>query len=150
MRAALLPFALLAIPLVAGAQSVSRGAERFRAADADRNGLISRAEAARGLPQVASRFDAIDANRDGSLSVDELRAYERSRQRTSRRSEGFTAYFERADTDRDGTLSRAEVEQGLPRLASKFARVDRDRDGRLTRQELRAYFEARRAARGTP
>jgi len=146
MRAAVLSVILLASPAVVGAQG---GTQRLRAADADGNGLISRAEAQKRLPKLAADFDAVDANRDGSLSPGELRAHERKR-RGSAGAGGFAAYFERADADGNGALSRPEVDRALPRLSARFDAVDADRDGRLTHAELRAYFEARRAARARP
>lgn len=148
MRSALLSMLVLAWPAVAGAQS---GADRLRAADADGNGLISRAEARERLPAIAAEFDAIDANRDGNLSPEELRAHERNRRKRrgdARGASGFAAYFERADTDGNGMLSRTEIKQALPRLSAKFDAIDKDRNGQLTRAELRAYFDAQRAARG--
>ena len=46
--------------------------------------------------------------------------------------------FAAADTDRNGVLSRAEVERSLPRLAPRFDELDRNRDGNLSPEELRA------------
>jgi Ca2+-binding EF-hand superfamily protein len=122
-------------------------ASRFAAADADRNGVLSRAEVQRSLPRLAARFDEIDRNRDGNLSPDELRARPR---RSGAAEGGFAERFRRADVDGDGGLTRAEMEAALPRLGVKFDRIDADRDERLTLAELRRYFDARRAARGKP
>src|SRR5262245_36625123 len=47
--------------------------------------------------------------------------------------------FARADTDRNGVLSRAEVERGLPGMAPHFDEIDRNRDGNLSPEELRAW-----------
>ena len=122
---------------------------RFAAADTDQNGLLSRDEVERALPKLAPHFDAIDTNRDGNLSPDELRAYARTRRRAPREERaGFVEHFRRADSDGDGALTRAEAEKALPRIARKFERIDADRDGRLTLDELRAWFAAKRAARG--
>ncbi len=52
-----------------------RAAERFKHADTNGDGNISRAEAETNAPRLAKKFDAIDANRDGQLTQDELRAY---------------------------------------------------------------------------
>ena len=52
--------------------------------------------------------------------------------------------FARADTDRSGTLSRAEVDRGLPGIAPHFAEVDRNRDGSLSPDELRAWSPSRK------
>ena len=130
-------------------------AQRFRRADADGNGMLSRAEAETAAPRLAKHFDAIDVNRDGQISPEEIRAFRRAGRKAGRRggSTGrpgakFEAYFTRADVDGDGTLSRAEAERGMPRIARKFGRIDRDGDGRLTLEEIRAWLALRRAARG--
>ncbi|MBI4189982.1 MAG: EF-hand domain-containing protein [Betaproteobacteria bacterium] len=47
---------------------------RFKKADSDGNGAISRGEAEKGMPRLARHFDRIDANKDGQLSVAELQA----------------------------------------------------------------------------
>ena len=145
--AALLVAPALAVAAASGPNA--RLAEQFRRADADRNGVLSRAEAERAAPMLAKQFDAIDANRDGQISPEEIRALRRAG-RSGRGAKGgskFDHYFARADSDVDGVLSRAEAERGLPRVAKKFDRIDRDRDGRLTREEMQAWLAARRAAR---
>lgn len=150
-RTALVAALILAPALALGAASGkgSRLAEQFKRADADGNGVLSRAEAERGMPRFARNFDAIDTNRDGDLAPEEIRAWlkaQRSRAKANTRSR-FEEHFARADADGDGALSRAEAESAMPRIAAKFDRIDADRDGRLTREEMRAWFEARRAAR---
>lgn len=153
---ALIAALLLAPAITLAATKNARLAEQFRRADADGNGMLSRAEAERAAPLLAKQFDAIDANRDGRISAEEIRAFRRAG-RSERRARGgaqgtqagakFELYFARADTDGDGVLSRAEAERGLPRVAKKFGRIDRDGDGRLTREEMQAWLAARRAAR---
>jgi EF hand len=56
---------------------------RLKAADADGDGLLSRAEAQRTFPKQAQRFDEIDTNRDGYLSHDELAAAFRAKHQPS-------------------------------------------------------------------
>lgn len=49
--------------------------QRFQKADVDRNGRLSKSEAA-AIPEIAARFDELDKDRDGSLSFEEfLSAY---------------------------------------------------------------------------
>lgn len=59
----------------------------------------------------------------------------------------FAERFKQADTDGDGTLSRAETEKGIPSLARRFDAIDADKDGRVTRDEIEAARKAR-ASRG--
>jgi Ca2+-binding EF-hand superfamily protein len=61
------------------AERQARAAERFRHADTDGDGAISRAEAEKHAPRLAQKFDLIDANKDGKLTQDELRAYRDSK-----------------------------------------------------------------------
>ena len=146
-----LGFTLALCGLAAAPLAVVAQEGRFAAADADRNGVLSRAEVQRRLPRLASRFDEIDRNRDGNLSPEELRARAGAGNRRGGAGEGgFAEHFRRADADGDGALTRAEAEEALPRLGAKFDRIDANRDERLTADELRRYFDARRAARGKP
>lgn len=135
--------------LVAGAAAGQDS--RFARADADRNGVLSRAEVDRALPGVAPHFDQIDRNRDGNLSPDELRLWSASRRAGERKHDsGFAEHFRRADANGDGALTRVEVDKALPRLGTKFDRIDANADGKLTPDELQRYFDARRTARGKP
>ena len=69
----------------------------------------------------------------------ELRAYfERERpQREAERAKRFDEKFAAADLNHDGKLSKLEVGEGMPRLASSFAFLDEDRDGFLTKADLK-------------
>jgi hypothetical protein len=153
MRNAGLIAALLLAPAIALAATTGNNARlagQFRRADADGNGMLSRAEAERAAPLLAKQFDAIDANRDGQISPEEIRAFRRAGRGSARGAQAgakFELYFARADSDGDGALSRAEAERGLRRVAKKFEHIDRDGDGRLTREEMQAWLAARRAAR---
>jgi len=159
MRTSACIAALLLVPalgLAAATGNNARLTEQFRRADADANGMLTRAEADRGAPLLAKQFDAIDVNRDGRISPEEIRAHrkaerlKRGAQRGRRGAQAgarFEHYFARADADGDGALSRAEAGRGLPRVARKFGRVDRNGDGRITREEMQAWLAARRAAR---
>lgn len=138
-----------------GAGKRATPGEEFKAADTDGNGMLSRAEAGRAAPRLAKSFDAIDANRDGQISPEDIRVWRRTAKGERRvKAAGtdaqakFDGHFSRADSDGDGALSRAEAAQGLPRVAAKFDRIDKDGNGRVTREEMRAWLDARRAARG--
>lgn len=62
----------------------AKAAERFRHADADGDGVISRTEAEQHAPRLAKKFERIDADKDGRLTQDELRAYREARRRKDR------------------------------------------------------------------
>lgn len=56
------------------AEMQERGRERFKKADANGDGRLSREEAQKGMPLVARDFDRIDANKDGQVTPDEIEA----------------------------------------------------------------------------
>lgn len=52
--------------------------EQFTAADTDRDGSLTLAEAQAGAPKLAEKFAKLDANSDGKLSADEFDAHSKS------------------------------------------------------------------------
>ena len=62
---------------------------------------------------------------------------------------GRAAHFRNADTDGNGTLSRAEVAKAMPYLTQKFDSIDSNKDGALSRAELAAWKKAHRVERQT-
>jgi Ca2+-binding EF-hand superfamily protein len=134
--------------------------ERFRQADKDGDGALSKAEAEAGMPRLAKDFDAIDANKDGKITQEELRAYgaKRHAQWKERGARGghhdpqalklrFAEQFKQADTDGDGALSKAEAEKAMPRIAKHFDEIDSNHDGKITQDEIKASMEKHRAER---
>jgi len=61
------------------AEAQARSRERFRKADTNGDGRISREEAQKGMPQLARDFDRIDANKDGMVTMEELEAARKAR-----------------------------------------------------------------------
>jgi len=125
-------------------------------ADGDGDGRISHAEleqagAARataggksdrdGRHGLLDDFAAIDANKDGHLVRGELRAWhERMRpQREAEHAKRANERFAEADLNRDGKLSRVEVDEKMPHVAKRFAWMDENRDGFLNREEARPH-----------
>lgn len=116
--------ALAATPGLAQAQGGGRGMMR---ADANGDGMISRAEA---KAQSDARFAAMDANHDGVLAADEMTG-----PGGAMRGGG------------DGRTTRADFDS---RAEKRFARMDANGDGMLSADELRATMERMRAARADP
>lgn len=78
-RAALRREQCKADPAQCRAEIKARQEKRFKRADADGNGAISRAEAAKTLPGLSKHFDQIDANKDGQITPDEIDAARKAR-----------------------------------------------------------------------
>jgi len=135
-----------------------RGGHRggIERADGDGDGRLSRAElesaeaahasvrpeGGRGRKHsLLADFDAIDANKDGHLVRGELRAWhERMRpQREAEHAQRTNERFAEADLNRDGKLSRVEVDEKMPHAAKQFAWMDENRDGFLSREEARPH-----------
>jgi Ca2+-binding EF-hand superfamily protein len=57
-----------------------------------------------------------------------------------------SSQFKKADADGNGTLSRAEVEKSMPRLADKFDEIDANKDGQISRDEMKAWKKAHKHA----
>ncbi|WP_431470489.1 EF-hand domain-containing protein [Sphingosinithalassobacter sp. LHW66-3] len=94
--------------------------------DADGNGAITLAEQ---KAQAERRFARLDANGDGAIDPAEREAArERMRQMRERRGDPIA----RADTDRNGILTRAEM---LAQVEQRFAQRDANSDGQLTGDE---------------
>lgn len=74
-----IPFTLLLVSTIAGAAPPpaefdrAEFEKRFRAADKNQNGKLSRDEAYAEFPRMPEFFDEIDANRDGSITLGEVK-----------------------------------------------------------------------------
>lgn len=113
----------------------------FAALDSDHDGVISAAE----LANAPTALHALDLDGDGTLTVDELRHFERNRPNTtaatpaSRRepragnvSPGFLLAFT-LDANHDGVIQPMEIANASASLAA----LDLDGDGQITIRELR-------------
>ena len=122
-----------------GRHGGARGGIAFSKLDADGDGKVSRAEAAAD-PAFVQRFDMLDSNKDGVID----RA-DRELRGKQRRDE----WFAKADADKDGKLTRAEIDQAdaarraeatqrmQARMDERFAALDANKDGRLSRDEVK-------------
>lgn len=120
--------------------------QRFDAADADRDGILTpgEAQAAREAVRVQLRgrvFEHLDADDDGTISRAEFDA---GAERRDGRGQGRRGWARGRrgwgrELEADG-VTRAEVEA---RASARFERLDANRDGFLSAEDR----EARRAAR---
>ncbi len=100
--------------------------ERFEKADADKSGDVTFEEFATAMN---SGIGMADANKDGTLTADEVTA-EIQKRMAERMAARIIARF---DTDGDGKLTTAEVEN---RQKKAFAMLDRNDDGKIARDEM--------------
>lgn len=107
--------------------------------DTDGDGRVSKAEAGK-QPRFAENFAKMDANGDGYVD-----GKDRELRGKQRRDEWFAG----ADTDKDGKLTRAEIDTAdanrraqfqqrmQARGAERFAAADANKDGRISRDEAK-------------
>ena len=112
-------------------------------ADVDKDGRISRAEAA-ASPKLAARFNEMDGNRDGFMDRADWDAKARERKE---------AWFTSTDSNRDGRVSKAEMDaagakrraehqqKAGMRSAQRFQKLDVNKDGSLSRDELESKMQ---------
>ncbi len=115
--------------------------ERLKAADTDKDGQISRAEAEKSLPFLAKHFDQIDTNKDGKISPDELKAA-REKIRWHHRGHRRPRFaFFGAGFNHDHVITRDEIVQHNQKVLQDFDAADTNKDGKLTPDEIRAWHE---------
>jgi Ca2+-binding EF-hand superfamily protein len=113
---------------------------RFKAADKDNDGSLTREEA-KAMPRVAKNFDAIDTDKSGTVTRVEIQAsMKRMAKETHKRGE---ERFKAADTDNDGSLTREEAKV-MPNVAKNFDAIDADKSGAVTGKEIHNYMKAHR------
>lgn len=132
------------------------GALAAKGADANRDGVVTRAEAAADADR---RFAALDANRDGTLTRDEMRAA-RDARRAARQPAPPPAAGKPGDDrpwfgpagggrgDRAGKGRDLSQSAFRDRALHRFDRMDADHDGRVTAQERDAFRMTMRARAG--
>ncbi|WP_375286429.1 hypothetical protein [Sphingomonas sp.] len=122
-------FLAAALAGLASPALAQRGGDWFAAADADRDGAVSRAEFVRYRD---ANFGRLDRNGDGVVSPADFPRL------ASLRPEAFARLTEAlggADRNGDGAISRTELAQAPPVM---FDRTDANRDGRVTQAEYDA------------
>ena len=102
---------------------------KFAVADSDGSGGLTLDEAIKG-GYAEKRFDVVDQDGDRIVTLWDIGTYLAAR----------TQAWRAADTNNDGTISRAEAE-GSPELRGSFSTADRDADGILRQQEHEAWSQ---------
>ena len=97
--------------------------------DADKDGVVTRAEHAAAMQAM---FDRRDANHDGKLDATEMEAAPKAGHAGMARDEG-SGMKSGMRGDNDGTVTAAEY---AVIARARFARMDGDRDGYLSRAEM--------------
>ena len=129
--------AALALAAAVGGAALAQQvpAERPAArADTNRDGQITRAEFVDARMQ---RLTAMDTNSDGTIT-----SAERTAAKQARRAERMTGRFDRLDTDRNGSVSRAEFE-ARPDRGGRGHGGERMRRGGPRGERMAAHREAR-------
>jgi Ca2+-binding EF-hand superfamily protein len=68
-----------------GKEAHKRGAERFKAADKNGDGMLDREEA-KSMPKVAKNFDAIDADKNSTVTAKEIHDYMKAHHQERKKS----------------------------------------------------------------
>jgi hypothetical protein len=140
MMTAALTLALLAAPVLVRATEGLSGAEVGATSSGNEGGRHARFE--KWCEENQEKCQAVRARREQCrANPEQCRAERQAR---------FAERFKKADTDGDGTLSRAEAEKGMPRLSRHFDAIDADKDGHVTRDEIEAARKARASRRTKP
>ncbi|GAA5160937.1 hypothetical protein [Viridibacterium curvum] len=139
--AALVLFAVSGTVLAqqAAAPQPPKAAEHFKAADADGDGFISRAEAEKSMPRLAQRFDAHDTDKDGKLSPAELHG-----------AGGMRGGHHGDRQHRDMPITRTELVARHEQMLKRFDSADTNHDGVLSPEERKAAHDSLRPRKAAP
>lgn len=129
-----LTLAILLSACAAGRSQARRDpAQIFTAADANSDGIVTRAEF---LAARATNFSKYDRNGDGFIDAHDVPRRMRARGNAAERVD---ALIDRFDTNHDGRISRAEFVDGP---TNAFDLADRNHDGQLSKEEVDAAANA--------
>ena len=108
--------------------------ERFRRADTDADGALSREEASAAKFSFSRSFEGIDTDRNGLVTLYELGDALQVRMRA------WFSGVDAADRDKDGELTEAEA-AAAPSVGKVFKQADTNQDNRLSRQEYETFMQ---------
>ena len=119
------------LAMFSGAPALADGSTDRPRLDGNGDGSVDLAEIQAARPDfTAEKFNAADRNGDGRLSRDELRV-----------AHGQAHRHRNLDTDGDGSFSLEEMQKVHPDLTQEqYVAFDGDKDGKLTRAELQQGF----------
>lgn len=117
-------FSVAALPACAQGATSQDASVLISEADANGDGIVSKAEF---LARRAQAFQDLDADASGSLSESE---FELAATQRVKRFSGRA--FSKADKDGNGVISQTEWDQNPPRA---FDKLDKNSDGNLTMAE---------------
>ena len=86
------------------------------------------------------RFKDMDADNNGSVTLEEFQAYIASKRQARR-----TEYFNRIDTNKDGSISQQEyIDYKQKKAEMRFQAMDTNKDGLLSNEEFAARSKGRK------
>jgi Ca2+-binding EF-hand superfamily protein len=103
-------------------------------------------EEAKAIPCACKNFRAMHSDKDGTFSMDEIRAYGKSREENAQQR--GREQFKKADKDHYGTLTRKEA-KAMPHLCQNFDAIDADKDATVALEEIHSYMQAKSEQKST-
>lgn len=130
--------ALAQSPEIAGRpEDKARFDKRFRGADKDGDGALSREEARRSMPSIHRRFNEIDTDKDGKVTREEIEAAFNQRAREEHQR------LKALDADGDGVITSEEIKRNASASSRVIDSIDADKDGKITQTELDGFIRRR-------
>jgi len=130
--------ALAQSPEIAGRpEDKARFDKRFRGADKDGDGALSREEARRSMPSIHRLFSEIDADKDGKVTREEIEAAFNKRAREEHQR------LKTLDADRDGVITGEEIKRNASAPSRVIDSIDADKDGKISQTELDGFIQRR-------
>jgi Ca2+-binding EF-hand superfamily protein len=100
---------------------------RFHQGDTDKNGQLSSTE-----------FKAMTADRKAQHRG---QSNSKHRHHAGKSAERLAAKIVKADTNKDGQISKTEAQKDLPRLAQRFDQIDVNKNGQISTDEMTTHRE---------